>query len=57
MAIELTQLSEVYSHSLDQKHFQGYLDEFYYRFYRRFTFNRWLLAWGIPQLSYAELTQ
>jgi len=40
MAIELIQLSEVYSHSLDQKHFQGYLDEFYYRFYRRFTFNR-----------------
>ena len=33
MAIELTQLSDVHSHGLDQKHFQGYLDEFCYRFY------------------------
>ncbi len=49
-------------HGLDQKHFQGYLDEFCYRFNRRFwegqLFNRLLAACsGYPPTTYAELTQ
>ncbi len=49
-------------HGLDQKHFQAYLDEFCYRFNRRFwegqLFNRLLDAClGYPPTTYGELTQ
>ena len=49
-------------HGLDPKHFQAYLDEFSYRFNRRFwegqLFNRLLAAClGYPPTTYGELTQ
>ncbi|ODS29705.1 MAG: hypothetical protein SCARUB_05193, partial [Candidatus Scalindua rubra] len=49
-------------HGLDPKHFQAYLDEFSYRFNRRFwegqLFNRLLAAClGCPPTTYGELTQ
>lgn len=49
-------------HGLDQKHLQAYLDEFCYRFNRRFwegqLFNRLLTAClGYPPTTYGELTQ